>query len=279
MRITYTNSAGKKFDLIADKFVKIKTANFHNWTYTVQATSLQYGEQVRMFKKAALQYNVEIYVTGTKWEREAFIRALHEAASYDILKNRRGVLQWGEWKLDCNILSSSTYPHESRPNTTVNTFTVYAPKPFWYTLEEIDLINSQEDEEEENGLNFPFNFPFNFSSGRKNVTEVESHHYIESDFILTINGPADSPLVTINDHPYQVYVTVPAGSTLTIDSQEGTIIMRSESGSERNCFSARRKDYSIFEKIPAGELTITKNGTFDAVLALKYERDEPTLWT
>lgn len=271
MMISYISSAGRRFDLTAGRFTKIKTANFHNWTYTADSTKLQYGEAIKQIKKATVQYEVEVYINGTKWEREAFTRSLHEAASVDLFDRKTGVLVWGEWRLDCNIFSSSTYPHPDISGTTVNKLVFYAPRPFWYRLEEFHLVKDADPTV--GGLDFPFDFPFDFTAGNWNVFEVINHHYRESDFILTVAGPAQSPRVTVNGHPYQVYADVPVGAVLTVDSRERTVMIDGV-----NHFADRRKDYSLFQPIPAGQLTIVKSGNFDATLALKEERDEPTLW-
>lgn len=276
MRITYTNSAGEQFDLVAGNFCKIKTANFHNWTFTSQATTLQYGESLQMLKRGAAQYTVEIYVTGTKWEREAFLRGFHEAAAHDLFVQKPGVLQWGDWKLDCYITASSTYPHESRPNTTVNQITIYAPNPFWYRLDEIEIVIPEVTIT--GGLNFPFDFEYDFTEEDTAYMIAESKHYKESDFILKIQGYASAPCVRINGHPYQVYAEIAEGAVLTVDSREKTVITTYQSGRTINNFAERRKDYSLFQKVPAGPLVISLNGDFSATLGLIYERNEPTIW-
>lgn len=272
MQIAYISSAGRRFDLIAGRFTKIKTANFHNWAYTTDVTKLQYGDKLNMFRKASVQYEVETYVNGTKWEREAFTRSLHEAADTDIFESKTGVLLWGEWRLDCFIISSSTYPHADLTGTTVNKLVFYAPRPFWYRLEEFRLV--KDPDPTVGGLDFPFDFPFDFSAGIWDVFEVVNHHYRESDFILTVIGPAQSPRITVNGHPYQVYTDVPVGTVLTVNSRERTVMVDGV-----NHFADRRKDYSLFQPIPAGQLTIVKGGNFDATLTLRQEGNEPTLWT
>lgn len=273
MIISYFSSTGRRFEMNAagNRPVKIKTANFHNWTYTVEATRLQYGEKPNQFRKAAVQYEVEIYVTGTKWEREAFARSLHEAASADLFNKKTGVLLWGEWRLECNIISSSTYPHPDMPGTTINKLIFYAPRPFWTMHEEFRLV--KDPDQITDGLDFPFDFPFDFAAGRWNVFEIENHHYRESDFIWTVTGPAQSPRITVNGHPYQVYADIPMGTVMTVNSRERTVMIGGV-----NHFADRRKDYSLFQTIPAGHLTIVKSADFDTTLALKQERDEPTIW-
>lgn len=272
MIIAYISSAGRRFDLTGGKLTKIKTANFHNWTYTADSTKLQYGEVPKQYKKAAVQYEVEVYVTGTKWEREAFTRGLHEAASADLFDQKTGVLIWGEWRLDCNIFSSSTYPHPEQSGTTINKLVFYGPRPFWYRLEEFRLVKTPA-ELPSGGLDFPFDFPFDFTAGNWDVFEVENHHYRAADFIWTVTGPAYSPRITVNGHPYQVYADVPAGLAMTVDSRERTVMI-----GDVNHFADRRKDYSLFQPVPAGPLTIVKSAGFDSTLAIRQERDEPTLW-
>ncbi len=277
IRIVYISASGEQFDLIAGSFVKIKTANFHNWNYTAQATARQYGEKVKYFKKPAVQYNVQLYVQGSKMEREAFLRSFHEAAAHDLFEGVCGKLMWGNWILDCNITGSSTYPHDTRPDTTVNDIMIYGPDSFWYRLDTFTLETETTPAGE--GLDFPIGFPFDFTPSKTRVYQVTAEHYMSSDFVMTITGPATNPKVTVNGHPYQVYTTVPEGVTLTIDSKNRKIVLINSSGLEVNIFAARRKDYSVFAKIPAGALTVVKSGDFDLDLALRYERNEPTLWT
>jgi hypothetical protein len=90
-----------------------------------------------------------------------------------------------------------------------------------------------------------------------------------SDFVLSVHGPAINPRVTINGYPYVVYATIGAGETLVIDSANKTVMC-----GERNLFDARNKRQSVFEKIPAGQLTLAY-GSFSFELLLHEERSEP----
>ena len=66
-----------------------------------------------------------------------------------------------------------------------------------------------------------------------------------------------------------VNASIPNGETLVIDSKKHTVMM-----GDTNIFDARGKEYSVFEKIPAGALDVAWDG-FDFSITLLEERSEP----
>ena len=92
---------------------------------------------------------------------------------------------------------------------------------------------------------------------------------------MVIYGLAVNPRIVINGYPYVLYTTIPAGSYVIVDSKQRTIMMYGAYGQKTNIFDFRNKTDSIFEKIPAGNLTITWDASFGVNLTIFREKSEP----
>ena len=92
---------------------------------------------------------------------------------------------------------------------------------------------------------------------------------------MIIYGEAVNPRIVVNGYPYVLYTTIPAGSYVIIDSKQRTIMMYSAGGQKTNIFDFRNKTDSIFEKLPAGNLSIVWDSTFGADLTIYREQAEP----
>ena len=125
----------------------------------------------------------------------------------------------------------------------------------------------------ETGIMFP-EFPFDFAPVRGEKI-LENPSFADSNFIMTIYGFAESPQVSIAGHPYRVETTVYEGERLIIDSKKGTVKKIGRLGEVVDCYNARQKDYSVFEKIPAGLNVFQWSGGFGIYITLFDERSEP----
>ena len=117
-------------------------------------------------------------------------------------------------------------------------------------------------------------FPFDFAPVRGEKI-LENPSFTDSNFIMTIYGFVESPQVSIAEHPYRVETTVYEGERLVIDSKKGTVKKIGRLGEVVDCYNARQKDYSVFEKIPAGLNVFQWSGGFGIDITLFDERSEP----
>ena len=98
---------------------------------------------------------------------------------------------------------------------------------------------------------------------------------VDANFKLIMYGPCVNPQVKINNHIYQVFVTLIATEYVVIDSVSKTIKKHNYDGTETNVFSLRNKNSYIFKRIDAGENMLIWDGTFRFDLILFDERSEP----
>lgn len=157
---------------------------------------------------------------------------------------------------------------------------------------------------------FPFNFPFDFGQLQNNSASIpdtsggsssgmspgvddeasgtESElakfkYAFSSDFRLVIYGPCTNPMITINGHTYGLKMTMVAGERVEIISRlkdsktQWPITYYGPDGLGTNGFRYRCKTESIFEKIPAGNLSISWSDGVGFELFVDDARSEP-IW-
>lgn len=122
-----------------------------------------------------------------------------------------------------------------------------------------------------------YDYAFDYQSDTHSYANINNSTTTGSEFVLTIYGAAESPMVQIGDTVVHVNISVPAGAKLVVDSAAKTVLMTLADNTEVNAFSGRDPDYYIFQRIAGGRNSVTWNGAFKWELQLVEERSEP-LW-
>lgn len=273
MILKYTNSQGKEFDLISTPLCRIKEANFHKYSWKYEGVKQQYGINVSRFKKDPYEYEATLVFKGTDRERKNILNSFHEAMALDIINNKPGTLQWEDYYLSCFIISTNTYPDESK-NRTLNEIVIFAPYPFWIKTMNREFF-PQSGAEDKTGLDFPFDFEFDFTANETGNIKWNVDHYTSSHFKMIIFGPVDNPKIYVNDYPYQIHTTLQEGEYLVIDSRNHSVMKYLSNGKVEDIYNSRNFKYSVFEKMPGGQLHVVWSGDFGFELYLFLERSEP----
>lgn len=272
--VKYQNSTGEIYSL-QEFGVKIKNAKFHSYSWNAIEKKQRFGAIVRDFKKEAIEYKIELRISGTDNRKKEIENMLFEAFERDINARHPGKLLYDDYYIECYITASETSPDEYFGLK--KTITAYCPYPFWikettyqYLPEPPEAVKYTD---LETGIMFP-EFPFDFAPVRGEKI-LENPSFTESNFVMTIYGFAESPQVSIAGHPYRVETTIYEGERLIIDSKKGTVKKIGRLGEVVDCYNARQKDYSIFKKIPAGLNVFQWSGGFGVDITLFDERSEP----
>ena len=265
MIISYIASSGNVYSLTTG--IITRAANYLAWTFEPEATKLIYGERVSVFKKDATVYKTNLIFRGSITHRKAVITALHDDFERDIRNLTPGRLVFGNWYCDCYITASSTQPSESMDSWTENEISIYVPSGFW-VHEESKSFESQRPEST-GFLKYPYGYDYDYTPPEVTTDTWASDSPFPSSFRMEIHGPCVNPSVLINGYTYLVWATIASGETLVIDSTNNTVMC-----GDNNLFDARNKEYSVFEPIPPGNLTL-EWGDFDFDLTLYEERSEP----
>ena len=268
--LKYAASSGNVYNLKASG-IKTKTANYHNWTWGVNSTELQYGARVSNFKRNPLTYQTKLIFEGTVERRRQLIDQLHEDFENDVRNKTPGRILWGSYYIDCFITASSTYP-DKYDVWTDNDITIYCPYPFW--IKDVFFHFGTEEEEDQQFLDYTYGFDYDF------YLDIGSREWrtgtpFSSEFLLIYYGVTPLPRITINNHIYEVDYPLYENERIEVDSRKHTITHYNASNQPTNIFDFRMKEYSVFERIPGGDLTINWSGDFAFDLTLFEERSEP----
>ena len=115
-----------------------------------------------------------------------------------------------------------------------------------------------------------------FDYDLEEVIEVIENDCIDrAEFEIKFYGPSQNPSVTIGEHIYELYTDLESGERAVIDSRAKTIRKFNIYGEEENIFADRNKDSYIFEKIPEGITTISRDKQQKLDITLYDERGEP----
>lgn len=272
--VKYQNSIGEIYSL-QEFGVKIKNAKLHSYSWNVIERKHRFGAAVRDFKKDAIEYKIELRISGTDNRKKEIENILFEAFERDINTKRPGKLLYDDYYIECYITASETSPDEYFGLK--KTITAYCPYPFWikettyqYFPEPPEAVKYTELEE---GIMFP-EFPFDFCTETGEEVLINPS-FNDSNFIMTIYGFAENPQVNIAGHPYKVEATINEGEQLVINSLTHTVQKIGRLGEITNLYNARGKIYSVFKKIPPGTNTLQWSGGFGVDIKLFDERSEP----
>lgn len=273
VNLRYVASSGRSYNLRSDTLRTRSGANFHDWSWNVEAVKLKHGERVSAFTRPAAVYEATLSLFGTSQEKLALLEALHDDFELDVRNMTPGRLIWNKYYIECFATKSKTAPDGS--NMLVdNKVSFYCPYPFWIK-EETKSFYAQVSSEEETFLDYPFDYPYDYSSRRSGSATWQTGFPFKSDFKMVIYGPVENPRVVINGHAYQIMDVLGASEYVVIDSKQGTIEKTTASGQKVNAFDLRNKAESVFEQIPEKTLQISWPATFGFDLTLYEERSEP----
>ncbi len=117
-------------------------------------------------------------------------------------------------------------------------------------------------------------YPTRYASWSTNQTLVNPH-FSASPFKLILYGECTNPSVLINGILYKVNTVVGINEYITIDTKAKTIYLTRIDGSQVNLYNLQDREFYIFTPIPAGQNTISWDGSFPMEITIFEERGEP----
>lgn len=273
MDIFYENHIGERIDLNSENII-LQYQEFFNYSWD---TTIR-NRKIKGFKRDSATLPVTVAVTAeTEDEYLQIIEEFYRITEKDILAVAPGKLYINEYYLRCYISGDIKQDAFKGILFQIKNLTLVTDYPFWikettyqYLAEPPEAVKYTDLEA---GIMFP-EFPFDFAPVRGEKI-LENPSFTDSNFIMIIYGFAEGPQVSIAGHPYRVETTIYEGERLVIDSKKGTVKKIGRLGEVVDCYNARQKDYSVFQKIPPGLNVFQWSGGFGIDITLFDERSEP----
>lgn len=209
-------------------------------------------------------------------EGMALRNTLFEIPEKDVLSQEYGRLWINGYYCDCYVTSSKKARYSIDGKYMETDLVIETDRPYWVKETTVYFEGLGEDAEiTSEDLDFPYEFPHDYKVSTYRKNELDNTGFYDSRFRMIINGSVVNPTIYINDHMYQVNVTVDDGEFLTIDCASQTIYLTRADGEIVNTFDARNRDNYIFQPIVSGKQTVLWDNSFDFSIILLEERGEP----
>ena len=226
---------------------------------------------------AQREINIDVHRTKTETAR-VFMSKLTDIFASDVTSCTPGKLYIDEWYIPCYFFGRET----SRWDTGVIiscSYKVITDHPSWITEQQISIKPITDSEESTDNSSYPYTYPYTYGMPSK-TTSVKIDHYAASDFRMIVYGPTANVSVTINGHIYHVEYPIEDDEYMVIDSRsflppDERIYLVRQNGEKVNVFNYRDPEHSIFQKIPAGDITIDYSRKYGIDLIVFLERSEP----
>lgn len=273
-QIEYTNHLNESISLngLSGIFVNYNDLHDYSWNYT------SYNNKISSFDKGVVSKTIPVLICCSSDDEGLELRnQLMEIAEKDVLAMEHGKIWIGDYYLKCFITESKKSNYLMRKGYMETSLTVISDYPNWIKETTTSFTNSVTVGQSNGFLDYPYDYAYDYLSTAA-YKILSNDGYVESNFRIIIYGPVSNPIIYINDHAYQVNVTVESGEYLTIDSLSKTIVLTEIDGTETNVFNYRNRDSYIFEPIVVGNNEVAWDNTFIFDIILLEERSEPE-WT
>lgn len=273
-----SGTGGKKIDFVSDRYrANIQDLLQYEWEYDSSENTGRSGGRITGMKRGIASKPLSISVYGKN--HADYIEALNELHSVferDVQNLTPGRLYFGKSYLTC-YLSASSFDSAFDPDVVFSRriVTLISEYPFWCSEETFEYLPDSRETESAVYLDYPFDCPYDYLYDIKAGRQLVNDHFSESDFLMTVYGPANNPAVYIAGHKYEVKTVLYDGEYMIINSSAKKIYKVSKDGVETNLFNYRDKESDIFKKIASGSNAVIFNQSFGFSITLFKERSEP----
>ena len=279
MNLIYENSQGVKINLNEFPYwVNVEPIFNYEWEYTKRAKKR--GSIIAGFTKAVSTIDIVLHIIGkTQSIRNNAIDNFNTAIETDIYYGNAGKLWCGDWYTYGYFVSAKNEKWQYKEPVVKKTLTFVREQDSWYkTLVRRSYeADKYEPQVEAWNKNFEpsYDYQYDFMVDFESSLRLNNPDSLPSNFVLTVQGYADRPKVTIGDNVIELNTEVGDGAVLEIDSVSKKAVIHNPDGTDTNVFGARNPDYFLFERIPTGDNPVTTNGAFTWGITIIEERSEP----
>lgn len=270
----YVNHLGRRFDGLNKKvYLNYSELRDYSWSYET------INNRISRFYRPITDRKIPLWVhCDSEAEAIRVKNELYELTETDVEARLPGKIYIGEYYTKGYITSSVKGDYLIHKKMCRIDLVLTSDDTAWY-YEKLNVFprGSVNEMGIGSGTDYPYDYPYDYALSMAGRTIV-CNSVGRNEFRLLIYGAVANPTVVINGHIYAINGTINEGESLLIDSITKTIVLTTATGSKVNWFDKRSRDNYIFEPIPAGQNTVSWNGTFGFDLTVIEKRSEPR-WT
>ena len=276
--VVYTNNRGNKITLSGyPYFLDVEPLFDYEWSYSSKDSGT--GSRLKGFYKDVKEKQLTLSVYGhTEAARNKAIDALNSVIETDIFDNTPGKITVGSWYCYGYITAAANTGWNLHGPVCTKTVTLVNERQSWYNVLKRDSYGNavkMTADTWDKQYEACHQYDYDYTNNGESQLILNNPSVNESEFVLTVQGPATSPYLGIGDNVYHITADVPDGAVLVIDSTKKTALMTLATGVVVNVFSARDSDHYLFKRIASGQNAIVYDGTFLWQLDVIEERSEP----
>lgn len=275
MTLYYEGSDGSIIDFMKYPVYAQSPENLANntWEYTTISGVNNLG-RVKRFYKDTQEASLTLSIMADSAEQfNDVMYRIHRIFEKDIRQLKPGKLWWNGFYKEVFAVETSNDEFEELFESVEHTVTFISVYPYWIqktTYQYLDL-SQQTGELDYDDLDYD-----DFDYDLEELIEVIENDCIDkANFELTFYGPCQNPAVLVGTHMYELLTDLEEGEYAVINSLTKKITQYDLYGNAENIFHLRGKDAYIFEKIPEGVTTISRNKQLKMDITLFDERGEP----
>ena len=252
-----------------------ETLTSNKWEYSTISGVNGLGRVKRFYKDtqdATLRLSI---MAETADEFNEVMYKLHRTFDRDIRQLKPGKLWWNGFYKEVFAVETSQDEFEELFEAVEREVTFISVYPYWVkkkTHQYLDLsTNAGSLDYDDSVLDYD-----DFDYDLEELIEVIENDCIDkANFELTFYGPALNPSIIIGSHDYELLTELDSGEYATVNSLTKKILQYDIYGNVENIFYLRSRDSYIFEPIPEGVTSISRDKTLKVDITLFDERGEP----
>ena len=266
-RFTHTNSRNETLDF-NELGIYANYNDLRDFEWSVQT----YNERITGFYKGIEEKTIPFSFAVEPGKAAEIKNRFYEHFEKDVASMEKGYFEINGYRYYCYVTKSAKTNYLISKRLLTISVSTKSDKPYWIK-ETTRTVNFAQQEQSSDALAYAFTYPFVYRGG--NSVNFTNDNFTDSQLLIRVFGPAENPLVVINDNIHQVNAAIDASEYLEINTEEKTIYKHSRFGDRTNLFNYRNKSYNIFKPMPAGAVSITANGDFKIELVMVEKRGEP----
>lgn len=251
-----------------------ETLTANQWSYSTISGVNGLGRVKRFFKDTQETSLVLSIMADTADEFNKIMYEIHRTFDRDIRRLKPGKLWWNGFYKEVFAVETSQDEFEELFEAVEREVSFISVYPFWVKKNTYQFLTMSENEGsldyDESVLDYGFDYDL-----EEAIEVIENDCIDKANFEIIFYGPYENPSITVGEHIYELLTNLDAGDYAVINSLTKKIYQGDMYGNEENIFHLRPRDSYIFERIPEGTTTLSRDKDLRVDITIFDERGEP----